>query len=176
MGPMLRRVVGPLSSRKVMTAASPSRVICTSSRRATRCFFRRIVFTPSQDRPHGITYRWLRALAQGSSPFPTSTYRDLRSFDGSLASSANDHTPDRGENAVQRSLEYWSGKENVPTAGSYSGQTDRGEIRTVKVDGITRAFLAHTTPTNTLRRHQAKCRQRQDEQPDRSVPNSGRRA
>ncbi len=68
-----------------------------------------------------------------------------------LVSLANNHTLDRGENAVLCSLEYWSGKESVLTAGSYFSQTDRNEIQTVEVNGITCAFLAYTTLTNGLR-------------------------
>jgi poly-gamma-glutamate synthesis protein (capsule biosynthesis protein) len=68
-----------------------------------------------------------------------------------LVSLANNHTLDRQENGVLRSLEYWSEKESVLTAGSYSIQEDRDEIRTVDVNGITCAFLAYTTLTNGLK-------------------------
>ena len=68
-----------------------------------------------------------------------------------LVSLANNHTLDRRENGVLRSLEYWSEKESVLTAGSYSTHEDRDEIRTVEVNGITCAFLAYTTLTNGLR-------------------------
>ena len=68
-----------------------------------------------------------------------------------LVSLANNHTLDRRENGVLRSLEYWRVKENIVTAGSYSTQEDRDEIRTVKVNGITCALLAYTTLTNGLR-------------------------
>jgi hypothetical protein len=68
-----------------------------------------------------------------------------------LVSLANNHALDRSEKAVLRSLEYWSGKRNVLTAGSYSSQTDRDEMPTVEVNGITCAFLAYTTLTNGLR-------------------------
>lgn len=56
----------------------------------------------------------------------------------SLISLANN----RRERAVLRSLEYWSGKDSVLTAGSHSSQTDRDETRTVEVNGTTCAFLA----------------------------------
>jgi len=68
-----------------------------------------------------------------------------------LVSLANNHTLDRRENGVLRSLEYWSNRENIVTAGSYSTQEDRDEIRTVEVNGITCALLAYTTLTNGLR-------------------------
>jgi len=68
-----------------------------------------------------------------------------------LVSLANNHTLDRREDGVLRSLQYWSEKENVLTAGSYSTQEDRDEIRTVEVNGITCALLAYTTLTNGLK-------------------------
>lgn len=68
-----------------------------------------------------------------------------------LVSLANNHTLDRRENGVLRSLEYWSDKERVLTAGSHSTQEDRDEIRTVEVNGITCALLAYTTLTNGLK-------------------------
>lgn len=67
-----------------------------------------------------------------------------------LVSLANNHTLDRGENGVLRSLDYWSNKESIITAGSYRTQEDRDEIRTVEVNGITCALLAYTTYTNGL--------------------------
>ena len=68
-----------------------------------------------------------------------------------LVSLANNHTLDRRENGVLRSLEYWSNRRNVLTAGSYPTQEDRDEMRTVEVNGITCALLAYTTLTNGLR-------------------------
>ena len=62
-----------------------------------------------------------------------------------LVSLANNHTLGRSENAILRSLVHWSDKEDILTAGSYSSQTDRDEMRTVEVNGITFAFLAYTT-------------------------------
>lgn len=47
----------------------------------------------------------------------------------SLVSLANNHTLDRGEDGVLRSLDYWSDKESILTAGSYCTQEDRDEIR-----------------------------------------------
>ena len=68
-----------------------------------------------------------------------------------LVSLANNHTLDRGEKGILRSLEYWRDKENILTAGSYSTGKDREHIRTMEVNGITCALLAYTTVTNGLK-------------------------
>jgi len=68
-----------------------------------------------------------------------------------LVSLANNHTLDRGEKGVLRSLEYWKGKNQAFSSGSFATGKEAEELRTVKVNGITCAFFAYTTATNGLR-------------------------
>ncbi len=68
-----------------------------------------------------------------------------------LVSLANNHTLDRGEKGVLRSLEYWSGRTDILTAGS-SASEQAAELPAVRpVKGTSCAFLAYTTLTNGLR-------------------------
>lgn len=67
-----------------------------------------------------------------------------------LVSLANNHTLDRGEEAIVNSLAYWKSKENVVTAGSYSSFEERDNIKVYEKNGIKYAFLAYTTVTNGL--------------------------
>ena len=69
-----------------------------------------------------------------------------------LVSLANNHTLDRGKNAIYSSLNYWKSKENVMTAGSYSSETERITPNIKEKNGITYALLSYTTTTNGLRR------------------------
>lgn len=68
-----------------------------------------------------------------------------------LVSLANNHTLDRGEKGVLRSLEYWKGKKQALSSGSFAAGKEAEGLRTVKVNGITCAFFAYTTATNGLR-------------------------
>ena len=64
-----------------------------------------------------------------------------------LISLANNHTLDKGENAVLYSNSYWNSKA-VITAGSYSSIEERNQIRTYEQNGIKYAFLSYTTISN----------------------------
>ena len=68
-----------------------------------------------------------------------------------LVSLANNHTLDRGTDAINNSLNYWKNK-NVLTSGSYSSFEDRDNILVKNKNGITYALLAYTTVTNGLTR------------------------
>lgn len=68
-----------------------------------------------------------------------------------LVSLANNHALDRGEQALDNSLKYWSNKD-VVTAGSYNSFEDRDNIPVYTKNGITYALLAYTTVTNGLQR------------------------
>ncbi|NLB84098.1 MAG: CapA family protein [Synergistaceae bacterium] len=68
-----------------------------------------------------------------------------------LVSLANNHTLDRGEKGVVRSLKYWSEKTDILTSGSFASK-EAAELITVRpVNGTSCAFLAYTTLTNGLR-------------------------
>ena len=69
-----------------------------------------------------------------------------------LVSLANNHTLDRGEEALDSSLKYWDSKDGVITAGSYSSFEQRDNINIYETNGISYAFLAYTTVTNGLTR------------------------
>lgn len=73
-----------------------------------------------------------------------------------LVSLANNHTLDRGEKAILRSLKYWSAQEGVWTAGSFLTAEGRRKPAIVEVNGLRCAFLAYTTLTNGLRAPEGK--------------------
>ncbi len=66
-----------------------------------------------------------------------------------LVSLANNHTLDRGEQAILNSLDYWS-NQNALTAGSYSSFDDREELRIREINGISYTLLSYTCGTNGI--------------------------
>ena len=68
-----------------------------------------------------------------------------------LVSLANNHTLDRGEKGVIRSLKYWSGKTAILTSGSFASKEEEDLPAVRQVQGTSCAFLAYTTLTNGLR-------------------------
>lgn len=64
-----------------------------------------------------------------------------------LISLANNHLLDKGVDAINYSNSYWKSK-NVITAGSYSSEKERNDIKVYKKNGIKYAFLAYTTISN----------------------------
>ncbi|MGN0974143.1 MAG: CapA family protein [Bacilli bacterium] len=67
-----------------------------------------------------------------------------------LVSLANNHTMDRGVEAVENSLTYWKKQENVYTAGSYSSFEERDTAKISEVNGIKYVMLSYTVWTNGL--------------------------
>lgn len=67
-----------------------------------------------------------------------------------LVSLATNHTVDRGKKAVINSYNYWSEKEDVITAGSYSSVDERNEIRIGEKNNITYTMLNYTYGTNGM--------------------------
>lgn len=67
-----------------------------------------------------------------------------------LVSLATNHTMDKNEQGVLNSLNYWSLKSDIYTAGSYSSFEDRDRVRYKEVNGIKYALLSYTTWTNGL--------------------------
>ena len=67
-----------------------------------------------------------------------------------LISLANNHTLDRGEQALLNSCEYWKNK-NAYVAGSYCSYNDRENIKIYTKNNIKYALLSYTTSTNGLK-------------------------
>lgn len=67
-----------------------------------------------------------------------------------LVSLANNHTMDRGVEAIHNSLAYWKKQKNVYTAGSYSSFEERDTAKISEVNGIKYAMLSYTVWTNGL--------------------------
>ena len=66
-----------------------------------------------------------------------------------LVSLANNHTLDRGEQAIINSTNYWKDKD-VYVAGSYGSLEDRNQVVVKEKNGIKYALLAYTCWTNGL--------------------------
>lgn len=66
-----------------------------------------------------------------------------------LVSLANNHTLDRGEQAILNSIQYWKTKDAY-VAGSYGSIEDRNKITVKEKNGIQYALLAYTCWTNGL--------------------------
>ncbi len=67
-----------------------------------------------------------------------------------MISLSNNHTLDRGEEAITNSINYWKDKD-VVTSGSYLSFEERNKISVHKKNNIRYAMLAYTTTTNGLR-------------------------
>ena len=67
-----------------------------------------------------------------------------------LVSLSNNHSMDRGEKAILRSVSYWREKTGVLTAGSYDSFEDQARSHIGEKNGITYAFLAYTYGTNGI--------------------------
>ena len=68
-----------------------------------------------------------------------------------VVSLANNHTLDRGEQAILNSCNYWKDKD-VYYAGSYCSQEDRDRVKIYEKNGIKYALLSYTTVDNGLSR------------------------
>ena len=66
-----------------------------------------------------------------------------------LISLVNNHALDKDEVGILNSNEYWKTKD-VITAGTYSSQEERDDIKVYEKNGVKYAFLAYTTTTNGL--------------------------
>lgn len=67
-----------------------------------------------------------------------------------LVSLANNHTLDRGEQAIINSKNYWNQFPEVLTAGSYQNQEERNQIQIKEKNGIKYALLSYTDTTNGI--------------------------
>ena len=68
-----------------------------------------------------------------------------------IVSLANNHTLDRGKQAIINSTNYWKKYPKVLVAGSYGSQSDRDKVQIFEKNGITYTMLSYTTDTNGLR-------------------------
>lgn len=68
-----------------------------------------------------------------------------------VVSLANNHTLDRGSNAIVNSRKYWNSKD-VMVNGSATSEDERNNIDIREKNGITYALLSYTTTTNGLTR------------------------
>ncbi|KGX86110.1 CapA family protein [Pontibacillus litoralis] len=66
-----------------------------------------------------------------------------------VVSMANNHTLDRGEQAIENALTYWD-KLGIEHAGSYLSEEEQKEITTITKNNITFSFLAYTYGTNGI--------------------------
>ncbi|MFD2046414.1 CapA family protein [Ornithinibacillus salinisoli] len=67
-----------------------------------------------------------------------------------VVSLANNHTLDRGEEAIQRAIKHWE-KIDMMYTGSYKDEEDRENIRVFETEeGISVAFLSYTYGTNGI--------------------------
>lgn len=66
-----------------------------------------------------------------------------------LVSLANNHTLDRGEEAIFSGLDYWD-QQKAMTAGSYRSFEDRNQVDVREMNGITYTMLAYTYGTNGI--------------------------
>ena len=68
-----------------------------------------------------------------------------------LVSLATNHTLDRGEKAITNSINYWNGKNDVLTAGSYLSSEDRNKINIREINNISYTMLNYTYGTNGIK-------------------------
>ena len=80
---------------------------------------------------------------------------NLVSMGFNMVSLANNHAMDKGEEAILYSNNYWKNK-NVITAGTYSSEKDRDDIKIYEQNGIKYAFLSYTTSLNGINLDQDK--------------------
>lgn len=97
----------------------------------------------------------LGGTSLGLSSYPTfnSPYEVGDAFTNigfNLVSLANNHTLDRGKQAIINSKNYWNQKEKVYTTGSYSSLEEHNQIKVKEVNGIRYAFFAYTESTNGI--------------------------
>lgn len=87
----------------------------------------------------------LSTYPQFNSPFQVGDA--LKEVGVDVVSLANNHTLDRGEEAIQRALEHWN-EINIDYTGAYRNEADSQEIRIIEEEDITIAFLSYTYGTN----------------------------
>ena len=61
---------------------------------------------------------------------------------------ANNHAFDKGESAINYSLNFWKKYDDIVTAGSSLSSDERNDLKIYEMNGIKYAFLAYTTSLN----------------------------
>lgn len=75
---------------------------------------------------------------------------DLQDAGIDMVTMANNHTLDRGEEAIQNAIAYYE-EIGMPYTGSFKSEEDQSEIRVLKTDqDISVAFLSYTYGTNGI--------------------------
>ena len=67
-----------------------------------------------------------------------------------LVSLANNHTLDRGAEAIERSRNYWNSKNNIMVNGSATSEDERNNIQIMEKNEIKYTLLSYTTTTNGI--------------------------
>ena len=68
-----------------------------------------------------------------------------------IVSLANNHTLDRGAQAIINSRAYWNSKQGIMVNGSATSEEERNNIQIMEKNGIKYAMLSYTTTTNGIR-------------------------
>lgn len=82
-----------------------------------------------------------------NSPYEVGDALKEAGFD--IVSLANNHTLDRGEQAIRNAISHWN-KLGMAYIGAYLSDEDRNHIRTIERNGIIFSFLAYTYGTNGI--------------------------
>ena len=81
---------------------------------------------------------------------PTEVGDAVKELGVDIVSIANNHTLDRGEEAIFRAIDHWN-KIGIPYVGAYESAEDASKVRVVETDeGISLAFVAYTYGTNGI--------------------------
>lgn len=81
---------------------------------------------------------------------PTEVGDGVKELGFDIVSIANNHTLDRGEEAIMRAINHWNAID-IPYVGAYESPEDAKEIRVIETEeGISLAFVAYTYGTNGI--------------------------
>ena len=81
---------------------------------------------------------------------PTDNATDIANFGFNLATTATNHSLDKGFEGIQGSAATWATHPEVVVTGTFVNEEDRNRIRTFETQGITFAFLAYTDSLNGI--------------------------
>lgn len=81
---------------------------------------------------------------------PTEVGDAVKELGFDIVSIANNHTLDRGEEAILNAIDHWN-KIETPYIGAYESVEDRDQVRVIETEeGISLAFIAYTYGTNGI--------------------------
>lgn len=89
----------------------------------------------------------LSTYPQFNSPFQVGDA--LKEVGVDILTLANNHTLDRGEEAIQHALEHWD-EIDIAYTGAYRNEADSQKIRVIEEEDIAISFLSYTYGTNGL--------------------------